>query len=132
MIKFTDNYINMCKSAYELQQFAIDVGDIVINYDTSAFLLIDNELTKNYINNELRDSYALLPCQNKLQSFVFNIYGNSSVDLFEMKSFNQYLNDYYEDFETLEEFWLSYLMLKKYNKSWDISINNWLLKNGLN
>ena len=115
-------YIKMCESAKVIQkQWAPDLGDFFVSMSsgrTSPGLTLVSELEKKV--SYLKTIKAVwLPRQDQLQEMVIDKYA-TPWDLAIAFS-NVLMGDkasYFDDFDSMEKLWLSFIMLEKYKKKW--------------
>jgi len=113
-------YIKMCEKAVEIQHEELLKGDyVVINEKTE--LIAD---TMHYSPAEL-DTAIWLPRQDQLQEMVMDKFKGSSlysmIDEFDWFCSESGLvfTDYAEQFTSMEQLWLAFVMKEKYNKTWN-------------
>ena len=122
-------YVKMCKKAKEIQKNWIPkTGDILakeINKYSFAILVV----YLSYNATRIKD-YIWLPTQEQLQKMIFK---NVSV-IFMLNGFYKWCMEnleYINQFTTMEELWLAYVMYEKYSKIWDNKKGKWIKKKGV-
>lgn len=129
-------YVDMCEKAEELQKIrSTNYGNYFCSHNTTSFydLIIINDCN-NYSSQNEKDIW--LPRQDQLQEMAIPYYdsvGHSTVANIINLAYNMNLIlressiswDYWMQFKTFEQFWLAFVMYKKYNKVWNNK--NWIL-----
>lgn len=123
----TETYIEMCKQAKEIQElWKPEWGDMahsILSREKKAILYLGPEPL------EEKELYIWLPYQEQLQEMVNtrtqseyqHDYGLSSVFyMFMTTKFTKQTK-----FFSLNEWWLMFVMDKKFNKTWDFDKKEW-------
>ena len=118
----SSKYIKMCEMAEEIQeQWQPDFGDFYVSMSlgiTSSCQPIISDLEKKL--SYLKTIKAVwLPKQDQLQEMVIENHA-TSWDL--AIAFSNVLmgenTSYFEQFDSMEKLWLTFIMLKKYTRKW--------------
>ena len=128
----TDEYIEMCKEARQIQQiWKKTIGDYFYNppyYSSNNVSIIFDSYIRNkeegreyyggtYSNNEqVLDGATWLPRQDQLQAIVDL---NTIVNWHFYNFVNDGLSTYLDYFTSMEQLWLAFVMQKIYNKIWN-------------
>jgi len=124
-------YIEMCGKATEIQK------NIKVELGTFYFSKQSNEEYNNYVysmfdrwDEEYNDDAVWLPRQDQLQEMLNGI-GMSKKAKFRYHNmihilYTRYLSnkssveimDYWRQFKSMEQLWLAFVMIEKYNKIW--------------
>jgi hypothetical protein len=118
----SSHYIKMCESAKVIQKlWKPEFGDFFVSMSlglTSACQPITSDLEKK-VSYLMTIKAVWLPRQDQLQEMVIEKYA-TSWDLSVAFS-NVLMGDsasYFDDFDSMEKLWLSFIMLEKYKKKW--------------
>ncbi len=124
----TKKNILMCEKAVEIQE--------KWDFTTAFNILYDKKLNMSFLNVTLhvwgvkkdKERYVWLPSQHQLQGMVKRPTPYFMLRMIFDKCFpGGYEPDrYYKEFESMEQLWLAFVMLEKYQKIWDDK--NWVKK----
>ena len=121
----SDTYIKMCEKAENLQdKWTIMNGDYLFSKETKKIKLVPSPSPKiNHTHKELQDCAVWLPRQDQLQEILCGVspvkgwtaYGLAGgLHKFLLTDYDSSIID-----GTMEQYWLSFVMLEKYKKKWD-------------
>jgi len=125
----SEEYVEMCRKAYELQKNHVDVeGDII-----SALMPMNDGSYIQFValmgtpaSEVVCSPIVWLPKQDQLQNMCTElklfkpIYSLSYVTMWaEAQGFDCGANDYAESLNSLEQVWLAYVMDENYHKKWN-------------
>ena len=128
----TKNYIKMCEKAEEIQkEWKPKIGDKFANIDHAIGMIILFPVTKEEKQNFIKDKFWL-PTQEQLQEMILKIFSPFAkiikLDEFVSNYVKIYKGTKYEKkywvelyptaIESINEFWLMYVMYEKYHKIW--------------
>ena len=137
------DYILMCSKATEIQNMrSWTILTESYNLESNDFYFGFHPLTEqDEVIYESLSTFrqhnikAWIPRQDQLQDMVkgkvmnklrkFFEFVNSSTILFHVN----YLDDTLEQFTSMEQLWLSYVMKENYNKIWDSEKQDWIKQN---
>lgn len=119
----SQQYIEMCKAAYEIQELkklSTSIGDCYSNGEPDKYLVVDPF-------NDVSNWDIWLPRQDQLSEMIETWNKKYSITFFQnIVSNSQYRGIPSKGFDSIEKHLLCFVMKENYNKYWDNENKQWL------
>ena len=122
---FSEKYIKMCEKAEEIQkEWKPQIGDFYY-FEKNVYILKESNISN-------KEESIWLPRQDQLQEIVEELFYDFQGDLkvFDkvrlIDSFSLFVEENEDKFYSYEQFWLAFVMWKKYGKVWNDEKKEWI------